>query len=355
MHSLPSTNEMIRAFTERDSTYEGVFFTGVLTTGIFCRPTCSARKPKPENVKFFKTSKDALNHGFRPCKRCLPLELPDAQPPWVTELLAAVESDPQKRWKDQDLRNMNLEPERVRRWFKKHHSMTFHAYSRSRRLGNALGHMKSGSSVTEAAFENGYDSLTGFRDAVQKMTGVVASKASSATIVHLERLETPLGPMLAGTTDDAVCLLEFTDRPMLETQLTRIQNRLKCVFVPQANEMMDQLRDELKAYFEGKLTAFQVPLTFPGTDFQQKVWKTLLEIDYGTTVSYQEIASQIGDIKAVRAVARANGDNRIAIIIPCHRVIGKDGSLTGYGGGLHRKKHLLGLEQGVQELDLFTN
>jgi len=353
MHSLPTKDEMIRAFTERDSTYEGLFFTGVLTTGIFCRPTCSARKPKPENVTFFKTSKDALDHGFRPCKRCQPLELPEAQPEWITRLLKNVEADPQKRWKDQDLRNLDLEPERVRRWFKKNHGMTFHAYSRSRRLGSALGHMKSGSSVTETAYEHGYDSLAGFRDAVEKLTGLSAGKASGSNVVYLERLETPLGPMLAGTTDDAVCLLEFTDRPMLETQLNRVQTRLNCVFIPESNAMMNQLREELKAYFEGTLSRFEVPLEYPGTQFQRKVWNALQSIEFGRTVSYQEIATKIGDAKAVRAVARANGDNRIAIIIPCHRVIGKDGSLTGYGGGLHRKKFLLDLEQGVQELSLF--
>ena len=344
MPALPPHDEMIKAFLERDASYEGIFFTGVLTTGIFCRPTCSARKPKPENVRFFRSTKDALNNGFRPCKRCYPMEMADSEPDWVRTLIADIENDPLKRWRDQDLRDRGVEPETARRWFKKHHGMTFHAFSRSRRLGQALGHMKEGTSVTEAAFEHGYESLTG-------------SKASAAAddhkVVYLDRIRTPLGPMLAGATDTAVCLLEFIDRPMLPTQLERVQKRFQAVFIPESNDQLNVLRSELDAYFEGKLTEFSVPLDYPGTAFQEKVWHTLMEFKYGTTGSYLDLATKIGDNKAVRAVARANGDNRIAIIIPCHRIIGSDGSLTGYGGGLHRKKWLLELESGIRELSLF--
>ncbi len=352
-HTIPSKSEMLRAFSNRDSEYEGIFFTAVLTTGIFCRPTCSARKPKPENVTFFQTTKEALDQGFRPCKRCRPLELPDSQPDWVSKLLAEVDRDPAHRWKDQDIRTLGIEPERARRWFKANHGMTFHAYSRSRRLGKALGHMKQGQTVTQSAFEHGYESLAGFSDAVKKLTGLNASAAADAQIVYLERLQTPVGPMLAGATDEAICLLEFIDRPMLPTQLERIQKRFQCAFVPEANHLIQRLGGELESYFEGSLSRFTVPLAFPGTDFQQRVWNALLTIEHGTTVSYLDVARLIGDPKAVRAVARANGDNRIAIIIPCHRVIGSDGSLTGYGGGLWRKKKLLGIESGAVELELF--
>jgi len=277
----------------------------------------------------------------------------DAEPAWVRELLMKIEEDPARRWKDQDLREMGVEPEKARRWFKSHHGMTFHAFSRARRLGKAMGHIKNGQSVTESAFEAGYDSLAGFTEAIKKFTGHQASAASNAPIVYLDRLLTPLGPMISGATDSAVVLLEFVDRPMLPTQLERIQKRFSCVFVPEKNDLLVRLATELDAYFNGKLKDFTVPLDYPGTVFQGKVWTALRSVPYGKTASYLDLAKTIGDYKAVRAVARANGDNRIAIIIPCHRIIGSDGSLTGYGGGLHRKKKLLDLEQGISEPGLF--
>ena len=352
-NSLPTRKEMIEAFTLSKSEYEGVFITAVLTTGIFCRPTCPARKPKPENVEFYPNTKDALDAGFRPCKRCKPLEELGTQPDWVQLLLDKVDQDPTHRWKDQDLRNLGIEPERARRWFKTNHGMTFHAYSRARRLGKAMGHMKGGQTVTEAAMDAGYESMAGFTEAIKKFTGLNASAAAYSTIVYLDRLMTPVGPMLAGATDGALVLLEFVDRPMLPTQLERIQKRFSCSFIPEANSVLVQMKAELDAYFAGDLNAFTVSLDFPGTDFQQKVWAALLQVPYGKTASYLDLATKIGDPKAVRAVARANGDNRIAIVIPCHRIIGSDGSLTGYGGGLHRKKKLLDLERGVEELNLF--
>jgi AraC family transcriptional regulator of adaptative response/methylated-DNA-[protein]-cysteine methyltransferase len=150
--------------------------------------------------------------------------------------------------------------------------------------------------------------------------------------------------MIVGATDDALCLLEFTDRRMLETQLKRLSQRLNCIFVPGKNRIIQQCEIELGQYFEGKLKEFTLPLLVPGTDFQNKVWLELQTIPYGKTNSYSDLARKMENPQAVRAVARANGDNRIAIIIPCHRVIGTDGSLTGYGGGLWRKQRMLELE-----------
>lgn len=346
---------MVRAFLDRDTRYEGIFLTAVRTTGIFCRPDCPARKPKPENVEFFSTVKDALDHGYRPCKRCRPLQPPGTEPQWLQPLLQALEADPLRRWKDGDLRAMSLDPDRVRRWFKEHHGMTFHAYSRSRRLGGALGTMKAGGTMTEAAYDHGFDSLSGFRSAIERMTGVPAGAASDRGSLYLHRLKTPLGPMLAGATEDAVCLLEFIDRPMLPTQLTRIRKRFSETPIPQSNPMIARLSTQLEDYFNGKLQDFDIPLDLRGTPFQESVWNVLLKVPYGQTASYADLARQIGNPGAVRAVARANGDNRMAILIPCHRIIGSDGSLTGYGGGLHRKRFLLELEQGMRSPGLFDS
>ena len=155
----------------------------------------------------------------------------------------------------------------------------------------------------------------------------------------------PLGPMVAGSVDDALCLLEFADRRMIEKQIVRLQKHLDCVFVPGAGAPFAELTSQLEGYFRGALTDFSVPLLAPGTEFQRLVWSRLRAIPSGTTRTYGGIAAEIGRPTAVRAVARANGDNRIAILIPCHRVIGSDGKLTGYGGGLWRKQRLLEIEQ----------
>jgi AraC family transcriptional regulator of adaptative response/methylated-DNA-[protein]-cysteine methyltransferase len=155
--------------------------------------------------------------------------------------------------------------------------------------------------------------------------------------------------MLAGATDNGICLLEFVDRRMLETQLDRISKLLNAKFVPGLHPHLDRLNRQIEEYFSGKRTEFDLPLVLPGTLFQKKVWATLQAIPFGSTCSYKELAEAMGSSKAVRAVAKANGDNRIAIIIPCHRVVGANGELVGYGGGLWRKQYLLNHEssQGV--------
>jgi len=337
---------MVSAFLAGDTAFDGIFWTAVRTTGIFCRPGCPARKPRPENVEFFDTTRAALEAGFRPCRRCRPLEPTGSAPDWLRPLMRAVEAAPSRKWTDRDLRERGLEPTRVRRWFQRNHGMTFHAYSRARRLGDAIGSIRQGDPVSRTAYAQGYESLSGFQEAFRKLLGASPTAASGERIVRVTRVLTPLGPMLVGGTEEALCLLEFVDRRMLESQLARVQRRLACTLVPGSNPVTEEVEQQLDAYFARRLSSFSVPLTAPGTDFQQTVWDALLEIPYGTTVSYADIARRIGRPTAVRAVARANGDNRIAILIPCHRVIGSDGTLTGYGGGLWRKKRLLELEAG---------
>jgi AraC family transcriptional regulator of adaptative response/methylated-DNA-[protein]-cysteine methyltransferase len=160
--------------------------------------------------------------------------------------------------------------------------------------------------------------------------------------------------MLAGATDTAVCLLEFADRRRLELQARRIRKHFGALLLAASNATLERLQSELDAYFGGSLRRFTVPLDFPGSAFQQSVWRKLQEIPFGETVSYSDIAAALGAPRAVRAVARANGDNRIAILIPCHRVIGANGDLTGYGGGLWRKKRLLEIERSSGKLPVHS-
>lgn len=335
---------MLRALGRRDAAYEGVFVIAVRTTGIFCRPGCPARMPKPENVDFHPSARAALLAGYRPCRRCRPLEPAGDAPAWLRPLLDRVDAEPEQRWKDGDLTGLGLSPARVRRWFRRTHGMSFHGYSRSRRLGGALGRIQEGEPVTRAALGSGFDSLSGFGEAFARLAGASPTARRDAPLVLLTRIATPVGPMVAGATDDAVCLLEFADRRMLPTQLERIRRAFGAVLAPGSSPLLSALAAELAAYFAGDLRAFTVPLATAGTPFQEQVWAALRRLPYGATASYLDVARAIGRPTAVRAVARANGDNRIAIVIPCHRVIGADGGLTGYGGGLWRKRRLLELE-----------
>jgi len=338
--------EMYQALVKRDAAYEGLVIVAVRTTGIFCRPTCPARKPARKNVEFYRSVSRALFAGYRPCKRCHPLEPAGQAPDWLRGLLEALERDPGRRWRDADLRAAGLDPTRVRRWFKTHHDMTFHSYQRARRRGRALGQLSLGADILDTAYRNGYQSVSGFNVALRRLAGDSPGRSRDASLVHLTRIPSPLGPLVIGATDQALCLLEFADRPMLETQLKRIRKVLGAVIVPGETEITGLAAEQIELYFRGSLRELTVPLRTAGTAFQENVWGELRTIGYGETRSYSEQARRLGRPRAVRAVARANGDNRIAIIIPCHRVIGADGNLTGYGGGLWRKRWLLELESG---------
>ncbi len=166
--------------------------------------------------------------------------------------------------------------------------------------------------------------------------------------MHVTRIPTPLGPMVAAATDDALCLLEFADRTNAPTQIGRLTRYVPGVLAPGDNAVLRDVAPQLGEYFAGKpADASTCPCARPGTEFQEQVWKELRTIPHGETISYGTLARRIGRPSAVRAVGKANGDNRVAILIPCHRVVGSDGKLTGYGGGLWRKQRLLEIESGV--------
>ncbi|PCJ50698.1 MAG: XRE family transcriptional regulator [Gammaproteobacteria bacterium] len=343
---LPKPSVMYRALIERDSSFECVFFAAIKTTGIFCRPTCTAKKPKLENVKYFSDTKSALAEGYRACKVCFPMQPSGTKPDWLNNLLEHVSSNPDIKIKDADLKKSGIDPAKVRRWFNKNHGITFQAYMRAMRINRAFGTIKQGA-IIDSAYASGFESLSGFNDAFKMITGHAPSKAKSNQVITISRILTPLGPMFAGTTTRGICLLEFTDRIKLEVQIDRLCKLFSAKIVPGEHRFLKLLNEQINDYFDGKLTEFTVPLDIPGTDFQKRVWQKLIAIPYGETRSYQQQAEAINNPKAVRAVAKTNADNRIAIIIPCHRVIGKNGKLTGYAGGLWRKQRLLELEKGV--------
>ena len=333
-----------QAILDRDQSFVGIFYTAVKTTSIFCIATCRARKPKFENVEFYKSFKEALDYGYRPCKICKPTENAAKAPEQVEAAIKLVKANPKEKVKDYQLRQNNISPELVRRWFKKNYGLTFQAYQRMFRINNAFLELKKGVSTTKSAFDSGYESLSGFGYTFKKIIGKSPQNSIDNNIILINRFTTPLGPMFACATEKGLCLLEFVDRRMLETEYKDLQKLLKAKIIIGENAHIKQAKKEIKEYFDGSRKTFDVALHTPGTEFQNAVWKLLLKIPYGTTSTYQAQAEKLNKPTAIRAVARANGFNRIAIIVPCHRVIGKNGDLLGYGGGLERKQWLLNHE-----------
>ena len=194
------------------------------------------------------------------------------------------------------------------------------------------------------AEEAGFESISGFREAFSEIVGEPAGKADRQGAIRLGWMETAIGPMLAGSREGRLILLEFTSRPRMQTQIDTLRKRFKAGFLPEEDAVIKQTRRELDEYFAGRRRDFTIPLDYPGTPFESKVWTELLKIPYGETRSYEQLAEITSSKGAVRAVGSANGRNRIAIVIPCHRVVNKSGALGGYGGGLWRKQTLLALE-----------
>ena len=339
--TLPTPRTMYRALARRDAAYEGVFFTGVKTTGIFCRPTCRAKKPKPENVEFFPTINEALHGGYRPCRLCRPMDTTKPVPPLVERLRRTVEESAEGRVSDKDLIAMDIEPSTARRQFHAYHGMTFHAYQRARRMGLALRDVQGGKAVIDVQLARGYESTSGFREAFTRVFGTPPRGAKAGHCLLAQRLETPLGTMLALADEQGLRLLEFADRRGLERELVGLRRRLKCAIVPGRNAVLEETQRQLTRYFAGESLVFDLPLAPVGSDFQQRVWTELRRIPAGRTRSYKEMAARVRLPNGHRAVARANGSNMLALVIPCHRVIRSDGDLCGYAGGVWRKQRLL--------------
>lgn len=339
-------NDYYQALLNKNSNYEGVFYVGVKTTGVFCRPTCAARKPKFENCEFYQTAQEALLASFRPCKRCRPLSHPNQVSDIVRMLVEAVELNPSKRWKDSDFDALSIDTSTARRQFQKRFGMTFVEYARARRLGLAFKQIRNGESIIDAQLNAGFESSSGFRDAFSKIMGAPPSSLKKQTqVLKASWLDTPLGPMVAIASDDALYLLEFVDRRGLEREVERLRKRTKSAIIPGTNEPIVSIEHELKTWFDGTLKVFKTPLFLLGSPFQKSVWKALCRIPYGETRSYLEQAVIIQKPSACRAVANANGANQLAIVIPCHRIINSNGLLGGYGGGVVRKQWLIDHEK----------
>lgn len=342
----PTDDELYAALLARDEAYEGSAWVGVTTTGIFCRLTCPARKPKRANTRFFESPAACLEAGFRPCQRCRPLAATGPVTSLVPELLDRLFAEPDRRWRETDLVALGHDPSTVRRAFKRHVGTTFLDLSRTLRLSEGGANLRTGARVIDAQLSAGFDSSSGFRDAFVKKLGVTPADLVKDAPVRVDWFRTPLGPMVAGAREKAILLLEFFDRKALPTELRRLRQLAGGEMGLGRFPVHDRLERELEDYFSGRSASFSAPLHLRGSSFQKSVWALLGEIPPGETRSYRDLAHRLHQPRAPRAVARANGANVLALIIPCHRVLGADGSLTGYGGGLWRKQWLLNHEKG---------
>lgn len=344
LFELPSDDILYTALLNRDPAFDGQAFVGVRSTGIFCRLTCPARKPKRKNCMFYTSPTVCIDAGFRPCKRCHPMHSMIPNDPSVHDLLTRLDDDPTHRWSEGQVSDLGYDPSTIRRAFKRTFGTTFLDLARTRRLQAGFTTLANGGQVIDAQLDAGFESASAFRTAFAKMVGIKPSAFSEGALLRADWFQTDLGPMIAVADNTHLHLLEFADRKALPTELARLQKAAGGIGLG-CTEPLEQAKAELQAYFAGTSASFQTPLALHGTPFTKSVWHALTKIPTGQIQTYAGLAERMNRPTATRAVARANGANQIAIMIPCHRIIGADGSLTGYGGGLWRKQKLIDLER----------
>jgi AraC family transcriptional regulator of adaptative response/methylated-DNA-[protein]-cysteine methyltransferase len=341
---LPGRRTLLKAVAHRDPSWDGLFVFAVRTTGIACRPTCPSRRARPEHVAFFPTLDEARAAGFRPCRRCHP-ERAAVRPAWWSRLEALVdETGSGQRLTDADLLAAGFDPVRIRRYCLRNFGLTFHAWRRNHLMADAQLQLRRGAPLDRVIVDSAWQSHSGFREAFVRAVGAPPGRARQGEPVTAATWASPVGPIVAAAVDEGIVLAEFGDLGRLQKQAPSLRRWFSGPVVPGTHPHLTQLFGELEEYFASRRREFTVPLAVRGTPFETAVWRALLEIPFGETRSYADIAAAVGNPRAVRAVGSANGRNRIVIVIPCHRVINADGRLGGYGGGLWRKVRLLEVE-----------
>jgi AraC family transcriptional regulator of adaptative response/methylated-DNA-[protein]-cysteine methyltransferase len=328
------------AFMRHDRAWDGRVIGAVHTTGIYCKPSCPARRPKRENVTFYASTQEARAAGFRPCLRCKPDEVGRDREA-VTSAVGLIERAEEAPSLVELAQAVGYAPHHFQRIFKRDLGVSPAEYARGIRNRRTEAALRENERVTDAVYDAGYQSPSGFYDDARERLGMTPSAwrdGGRGETIRWTTFDSPLGEMFIAATSKGICRLTFDDS---EASLRRL--------FPNATIVKDD--GGLREFVEGTLKAIEQPLAAPhlpidvaGTAFQEAVWRELRKIPPGETRSYAQIAAAIGHPKAVRAVGTANGDNHVAVLIPCHRVIRSDGSLGGYGGGLGRKKILLAAE-----------
>jgi AraC family transcriptional regulator of adaptative response/methylated-DNA-[protein]-cysteine methyltransferase len=329
------------AVQRRDRSYDGRFVTGVLTTGIYCRPSCAARHPARANVRFFAESNDARAAGLRPCKRCLPDDIArDEQA--VLRAIKAIKAAEAPLPLAQLAGAAGYSPSHFQRVFSRLTGLSPTAYARALREERAREALAEGRSVTEAIYEAGFESASRFYDSMQGRLGMAPSawvRGGAGVTIRWAVVDSSLGPMLVAATDRGVCRLSFgRGREELERLFPRAE------LVEGGTEFADLLQ-RVVAAIDDPARGRDIPVDVRGTAFQERVWQELRRIPPGETRSYAQIAAAAGNPRATRAAGSANGANHVPVLIPCHRVVRSDGSLGGYAYGLEIKRKLLERER----------
>jgi AraC family transcriptional regulator of adaptative response/methylated-DNA-[protein]-cysteine methyltransferase len=348
MPARTETDPRWQAVIGRDRTADGSFVYAVKTTGVYCRPSCPSRRAKPENVAFYEAERAAEAAGFRPCRRCKPNGEPLAkeQAALIAEACRLIETAEEPPKLDDLASAVGISPFYFHRRFKAVTGLTPKAYAaahRGRRVREELDN--AAASVTQAIYGAGYNSNSRFYEASNDLLGMTPTAYKQGGVNEAIRFaiaECSLGSILVAMSDKGVCALLLGDDP---DKLARdLQDRFPHAELIGADAGFEKLVAEVIGFVEAPRLGLDLPLDMRGTAFQQRVWLALRQVPAGETVSYAEIARRIGEPKAVRAVAQACGANKIAVAIPCHRVVRTDGNLSGYRWGVERKRALLAKE-----------
>lgn len=332
------------AVLRRDRRFDGRFVTGVLTTGIYCRPSCAARHPARENVRFFADGAGARDAGLRACKRCLPDDVARDEAAIATALTLLSGEDPPRL--EQLAATVGYSPSHFTRVFARATGLSPAAYVRGLKAQRAIAAIESGASVTDAIYAGGFSAPSRFYDAMKAEIPMAPSawkKGGAGVTIHWAVADTSLGPMLLAATDKGICRLSFDEDER------DLQRRFPNATFAPGDAAFAALLKQAIAAVEHPDAMPALPLDLGGTAFQRAVWAELQRIPAGETRTYADIAAAVGKPKAVRAAGTANGANTVAVLIPCHRVIRTDGSLGGYAYGLARKQALLDRERGTPD------
>ena len=340
-------NELFwQAVKTNDARFDGAFFLGVRTTGIYCKPSCRARLPKRENVDFYATAHDAEARGFRACLRCRPHSA-ESMDPHVAKILKACELiDNESSMSLEDLSSqLQLSPYHLQRSFKEIIGVSPKKYAEAKKMEKFKAEIKDGSDVTTAMYDAGFESSSRLYEKASENLGMTPNTYKSGgkgMKIEYTITDCELGRILVGRTIKGLCSVAFADDEESLTQ--NLEKEFPNAEIVRDAAVLKEFVDEILKYLGGESKRLDLPLDIQATAFQMKVWELLRKIPYGETVSYSQIAEQLGDKKKVRAVARACASNRIAVVIPCHRVVASGGKLSGYRWGVERKKTLLANE-----------
>jgi AraC family transcriptional regulator of adaptative response/methylated-DNA-[protein]-cysteine methyltransferase len=336
------------AFMRRDRAWDGHVIGAVKTTGIYCKPSCPARRPKREHVEFFASAEEARAAGYRSCMRCKPDEVGRDREA-VAQAVKLIEQAEGAPTLDELATAVGYAPHHFQRIFKRDLGVSPAEYARGLRNRRTEAALKANGRVTDAVYDAGYSGPSSFYSDAKERLGMTPSawrNGGHGETIRWTHFDSPLGQMLIAATSKGICRLTFDDN---EQSLRRLFPN--ATLVEDAGGLRDLVEGALAA-IDSPLAARELPIDVAGTAFQEAVWRELRKIPAGETRSYAQIAAAIGQPKAVRAVGTANGDNHVAVLIPCHRVIRSDGTLGGYAGGLDRKRKLLAAERAGPQPEL---